>query len=168
MSFMENDLWGEDGWVRSLGIASPLTPEVRRHELGVRRTMLTAHQIGGFVTVGLMGATVYYGQMALDNPRIRTYRGRHQTFVTLTIFSYGATGALAILSPPPLIRREETSTTTIHKTLAWIHFLGMVVTPIIGASLHHSFNYDQLARFHQISAYVTFATLTASLIVVTF
>lgn len=168
ISFVENGLWGEDGLVRSIGLASPLTPEVRRHELSVRRTMLTMHQIGGLLTLGLMGTAVYYGQQSLNNPRIRTYRRDHQTFVTATIFSYGATGALAILSPPPLIRRNETSTTTIHKTLAWIHFAGMVVTPILGASLRRSFSYDQLARFHQVSAYVTLATFAASFIVVTF
>ncbi len=168
MSFMERGLWGEGGLVRSIGIASPLTPEVRKHELAVRRTMLTAHQIGGFVTLGLMGSAVYYGQKALDNPGIRSYRNTHQTLVTATIASYGVTGLLAILSPPPLIRRDEFSTTTLHKTLAWVHFAGMILTPILGASLHHSMNYDQQARFHQISAYVTTATLATSLIVITF
>ena len=168
MSFVERSVWGETGLVREIGIASPLTPEVRKHELAVRRTMLTMHQIGGFVTLGLMGTAVYYGQMTLNNPQTRTYRSRHQTFVTATIFSYAATGLLAALSPPPLIRRDETSTTTIHKTLAWIHFAGMILTPIIGSTLHHSMSYDQQARFHQVSAYITTATLAASLIVITF
>ena len=130
--------------------------------------MLTIHQIGGFVTLGLMGTAVYYGQMTLDNPRIRAYRGNHQTFVTATIASYAATGLLAALSPPPLIRRDETSTTSIHKTLAWVHFAGMILTPILGASLRRSFSYTQLAHFHQVSAYVTTATLAAALIVITF
>ena len=169
MSWLERDLWGENGLVRSIAIASPLTPEVRKGELQVRRTMLTMHQIGGFLTVGLIGTTLYYGQMSLSNPQIRSYRSSHQTFVTLSIFSYGATGALAILSPPPLIRRDdETSTTTIHKMLAWVHFAGMVVTPILGASLKRSFQYDKLARYHQISGYITGGTLLASLIIVTF
>ena len=75
---------------------------------------------------------------------------------------------LAVLSPPPLIRRDETSTTTIHKTLAWVHVAGMILTPIIGSSLRHSLNFSQMARYHQISAYVTTATLAASLIIVTF
>ena len=168
LSFVERGVWGEDGLVRSLGIASPLTPAVRMHELSVRRTMLTMHQIGGFLTLGLMATTVYYGQQTLDHPSIRSYRRSHSNFVTLTIFSYGATGILAALSPPPLIRRDETSTTTIHKTLAWVHFLGMVVTPILGSSLHRSFSYDRLARFHQASAYITLAAMTASFIVITF
>ena len=168
MSFVERSLWGEDGILRSTGIASPLTPEVRKSELSLRRTMLTMHQIGGFVTVGLMATTLYYGQMSLTNPAIRSYRRSHQTSVTFTIISYGATGALAALSPPPFIRRDEVSTTTIHKTLAWVHFVGMIATPILGASLKRSFQYDKLARFHQIAGYVTGGTLLASLLIVTF
>jgi hypothetical protein len=171
MSFVEKGLWGERGLLRGIGIASPLTPGVRKSELSLRRTMLSMHQIGGFVTLGLMGTAVYYGQKSLDNvnsPNYRSYRNNHQTFVALTIGSYSLTGLLAILAPPPLIRRDEFSTTTLHKTLAWVHFVGMVVTPIIGASLHSRLNDDQRARFHQYSAYITTAALATSLIVITF
>jgi hypothetical protein len=168
MSFVEKGLWGEHGLVRSVGLASPLTPEVRMHELSVRRTMLTAHQIGGLITLGLMGTAVYFGQQTLDHPHTRSFRRDHQTFVTATILSYGVTGLLAALSPPPLIRRNETSTITIHKTLAWVHFAGMILTPILGASLHRNFSHDQLARFHHVSAYLTFGALLASFIVITF
>jgi hypothetical protein len=172
MSWMERSLWGEKGILRGIGLASPLTPEVRKSELSLRRTMLVMHQIGGFVTLGLMGATVYYGQRTLDNyynyGQFRSLRRTHQTFVTWTIVSYSATALLAVLSPPPLIRRDEVSTTTIHKLLAWVHFAGMIATPIIGASLRHSSNELQLARYHQIAGYVTLGTLAASLIVITF
>jgi hypothetical protein len=49
-----------------------------------------------------------------------------------------------------------------------VHVAGMILTPILGASLRHSMNYDQLARFHQISAYATTATFAAAMITVTF
>jgi hypothetical protein len=168
LSLMERSLWGESGVLRTTGIAGPLTPESRKNELAVRRGMLTVHQIGGLVTLGLMGTTVYFGQMALDHPQTRSYRNTHGNFVSATIISYSLTGALAILSPPPLIRRDEVSTTSIHKTLAWVHVAGMILTPILGASLRHSMNDDQLARFHQISGYVTTATFAAAMVVITF
>jgi len=177
MSLMERGLWGESGLLRGLGVASPLTPEVRKHELAIRRTMLTMHQIGGFLTLGSMLATDYFGQRSLSSPsagqRDDPYRSRHQTFLTATLILYSATGLLAILSPPPLIRRDETSTTTIHKTLAWIHVAGMIVTPIIGSTILKRGpvgRYADLnqARFHQISAYTTTAVFAASLVVVTF
>jgi hypothetical protein len=172
VSFMERGLWGENGFFRSIGIAGPLTPESRKSELAARRTMLTMHQIGGFVTLGLMGASLYYGQRALDYSD-RTEMNKHQQFVTYTIISYGLTGMLAVISPPPLIRRNETSTTTIHKTLAWLHFAGMVLTPIVGSMVRKRsgrLSYTDLstARFHQVSAYATAGVFAASLIVITF
>jgi hypothetical protein len=168
MSFMERGLWGEDGLMRSIGIASPLTPDVRKHELAVRRTMLTAHQIGGFVTLGLMLATDYYGQQYLNHGQ-RDMLDMHKTFLTATIISYSLTGALAILSPPPMIRRGETSTTSIHKTLAWIHFAGMVLTPILGMMIsRRGASYYEQAHFHQVSAYVTTSVFAASMIVILF
>jgi len=172
MSFMERGLWGESGFFRWTGIAGPLGPEERKGELSARRTMLTMHQIGGFVTLGLLGATLYYGQRYL-NYSDRTDRDRHLQFVTYAIISYSLTGLLAVLSPPPLIRRSETSTTTIHKTLAWIHAAGMILTPIVGGMIRKRsgrFSYDDLAtaHFHQVSAYVTTGVFAASLIVITF
>lgn len=65
-------------------------------------------------------------------------------------------------------REDEVSTTTIHKVLAWVHFTGMVVTPILGASLHRNFSGEQITRFHQISGYFTVAALATSLVIVTF
>ncbi len=166
MSLMERGLWGESGLLRAVGIASPLTPDVRKGELTLRRTMLSVHQIGGFVTLGLMGTTVYYGQQVLNGRY--DLLPRHKTFVAATIVSYSLTALMAVLSPPPLIRRDEVSTTTIHKTLAWVHFAGMIATPIIGRLIHNSTDYYRTAHFHQASAYITTAALAASLIVITF
>ncbi len=175
VSFMERSLWGEHGILREAGIASPLTAESRRSELGIRRSMLTAHQLSGFVTFGLMAASCYYGQRVIDGHHFESEK--HSTIVKYAVGSYALTAALSVFSPPPLIRREENSTTTLHKTLAWIHFSGMVLTPIIGYSvwrIHGSptgpvlQQNNSLARFHQVSAYVTTATLGAALVVMTF
>lgn len=174
MSFMEKTMWGEHGVLRGLGIASPLTPEVRKSELTLRRTMLTAHQIGGFVTLGLMGTTAYFGQRTLDGHV--TLSDKHSLFARLTIISYSVTALLAVLSPPPYIRRDEWSTTTTHKTLAWLHAAGMILTPIVGGMVWHFQRYpvrtmiqnDSAARFHQIAAYITTAILAAAMAVMTF
>ena len=130
--------------------------------------MLSLHQIGGFVTLGLMGTTVYFGQRYLNDGRLSD-RNTHTAFVAATLISYGTTAMLSVLSPPPLIRRDEVSTTSIHKTLAWIHFAGMVVTPLLGKAVARSgSSYYDKARVHQISAYITTAVFAASMIVVTF
>jgi hypothetical protein len=167
ISFMERGLWGENGFLRKIGIASPLSPETRKSEIALRRTMLTAHQVGGFLTLGLMLGSVYTGQQIIDGRE--QFRGAHQAFVVSTIASYSVTALLSVLSPPPLIRRNEISTTTIHKTLAWVHFAGMVVTPILASAINRrSSSYEDKARVHQISAYITTSTFALSMIVLFF
>ncbi len=168
LSVGETFLWGTDGFLRQIGITGQLSVPERRHELVVRRTMLTAHQIGGFLTLGSMIATAYYGQRVLDGHR--RDGDIHSTLAMATILSYSATGLLAILSPPPLIRRdEEESTITLHKTLAWIHFTGMVVTPFIAQYIggRRHLNISR-AHIHQVSGYITTAAFAAAMIVVTF
>lgn len=175
-SWMERTLWGESGIVRKMGIAGDLTPENRKHELTARRTMLTMHQIGGFVSWGLMVASCYTGQRVLDGDR--SIGDTHSTLVSATIGVYAATALLAILSPPPLIRRDEVSTTSIHKTLAWVHVAGMILTPIIGSMVGEHEGDRQTgrtrtlnmskARFHQAAAYTTTAVFTVSMVIMTF
>jgi hypothetical protein len=167
MSFAERGLWDEDGLTRRIGLVPALTPEERQNELKIRRTMLSVHQVGGFVTLGFMAAACYFGQRSIDDRNNRSLRGSHQTFETATIISYSATGLLSVLSPPPLIRRDEISTTTIHKTLAWVHFTGMVLTPILGSMIGRNSD-SQKAHIHQISGYITTAVFAASMIVITF
>ena len=67
LGFFERNLWSENGLFRSMGIAAPLTPESRKSELKLRRTMLVAHETSGFVTLGLMLTTVYYGQRVIND-----------------------------------------------------------------------------------------------------
>lgn len=174
ISFGERLFWGENGIFRGLGIASPLTQEVRRHELAVRRTMLTMHQIGGFLALASMIGTAWTGQRTLDLPRNRNLRNSHQKMILATVVTYSLTGMLAIVSPPPLIRRDEGGTTSIHKMLAWFHVAGMIITPILGSmvsqrgtKLGPNINIDR-AHFHQYAGYITTAIFAASMIVITF
>ena len=59
MSWMEKFLWGIHGIFRS----GELTPQKRKSELALRRTMLTWHQRLGITTWFLMSATVLAGQL---------------------------------------------------------------------------------------------------------
>ena len=179
LSPMESFLWGDGGIMRSTGWF-PLTSESRKSELGVRRTMLTAHQIGGFLTFGLFIPTLIIGQRNLANwnnasnghQLDRKLNNLHQMMGILTFSSYMATASLAIFAPPPLIRRGDWSTTTLHKTLAWVHFVGMIATPILGSlSAGKSLSLSaaqNLRTIHQITAYTTFAAFSASMIILTF
>lgn len=172
LSFIERSFWGEHGLFRSTGLA-PLTPESRKAELGLRRTMLTAHQIGGFVTLAAMLTTCYYGQRVIDGRR--DLGDTKSTLAGITVLSYSVTGLLALLSPPPMLRRDEQSTTNTHKLLAWAHVAGMILTPILANNIHERapgthkqiWNMDK-AHFHQVSGYITTALFTAAMLTVTF
>lgn len=169
ISFMEKFLWGENGLVRKIGVEPPLTVPVREREIKIRRSMLIAHQIGGFTTLALMLAAAYYGQRTIDANGNRSLGRIHSSLIGATIASYTATGLLAVLSPPPLIRGHEGGTTGIHKTLAWIHLIGMIVTPILANNIagRKFFNMDK-AHIHQISGYITTAVFATSMLVITF
>jgi hypothetical protein len=96
-------------------------------------------------------------------------RSKHFGFVDATIATYSLTAFLSLLSPPPMIRRDENSTVSIHRALAWVHFTGMLITPIIaGMAQKRGASYDSVLRFHQASAYITTAAFAASMIVMTF
>jgi hypothetical protein len=82
---------------------------------------------------------------------------------------YAYTALNQLLSPPPLIIRKAKggfSSIKIHRTLAYVHFTGMLVTTSLGIYMQ-SHGYD-LINEHQVSAYVTTAALSSAMIVMTF
>lgn len=162
ISFMEKFLWGKNGAFRKIGLAGNLNIENREKEIKLRRTLLTIHQTFGILTWFSMAATVAAGQLWLDgklhSPSL------HRTLKYPTIIGYSLTGLLSVITPPPIERRIEFSTISFHKTLAWLHFAGMVATPILGRLILSSSDYYKSARFHQIVAYSTFTVFSISLL----
>lgn len=173
MSWMEKFLWGVHGIFRS----GELTPQKRKSELALRRTMLTWHQRFGITTWFLMSATVLAGQLTLNGNR--KFRDWHSPLADATIIGYSATALLAILSPPPLIRRSgEYDTVFWHKLLAFVHAVGMIALPILANNIFSRSRFNGIrgperfnqarARAHQITAYVTYTAFTASIITIFF
>lgn len=166
MGFIKRGLWGEHGLMRTLKI-SPLTPEGRQKELRVRHTMLKVHQFMGIATVASMITTIYLGEQIKDGRY--EYIKQKDVAAVISVGCYATTGLLQLLSPPPLVIRKSTggwSSIRIHKTLAYIHLTGMLVTPVLGIYLHRQ-GYDTI-KYHQVSAYITTAALTSAMIVMTF
>jgi hypothetical protein len=85
----------------------------------------------------------------------------------VTIGTYFLTAAAALLAPPPLIIRKNWNNIKTHKLLAYLHFTGMILTPILAPHLAgHS--YGQQGQFHQVSAYITTALYASAIIVLKF
>jgi hypothetical protein len=159
---MESLLWSEHGFMRR-AFDFPLTPDAREKELKVRRSMLTLHQVGGYLTFASMVTTCVLGQMIINGDE--SLEDAKGAAAGATIAMYFATAALSIFTPPPLVRRDAWSTTSTHKLLGIFHFAGMVITPIIAPEMGDS---KQQRTFHQISGYATTALFGAALLTMTF
>ncbi|MCX7909102.1 MAG: hypothetical protein N2560_06260 [Ignavibacteria bacterium] len=164
MSFVEQFLWSKNGFLRKIGITSNLTPIQREKELGWRRNMLTVHQTLGLVSWSLMAGTVITGQLWLDGSMDSP--DWHRRFLYSTIATYSLAAIISVFTPPPLKREKEFSSITAHKLLAWVHFIGMIATPILGKAISSSSDYYKAARIHQKIGYVTFSTYTISMLTI--
>lgn len=167
MLFTQRAFWGAKGLLRATGIA-PLSADGRAKELKIRRGMLIAHQVGGFVTLagfvaqGILGAKLYNakGQDYVDT---KLWHERSATFINI---SYGTTLALALTAPPPVVgARKGFSSIKLHKYLAILHLTGMVATNILAHKIDQN---PDLKPYHRAVAYTTFGAYAASILSLTF
>ena len=157
---IESVLWSEHGLARKT-FGLDLNPQERDKELRVRHAMLQVHQVGGFVTMAGLIATVTLGQMAYNGYEVG---GVHGAVAIATVASYFTTAGLSLLAPPPAIRRDEWSTVSTHKLLGAVHFTGMMITPILGSFVE---DHRAIRPYHLGAAYATTAAYAGALLVVT-
>jgi len=96
-----------------------------------RSHMLKTHQRLGLITIAPFAATLISSAVAGGRQTSSTDRDLHAALGTATVGLYFTTAYFAIRAP------KIPGTTTrgpirLHKTLAWIHGPGMVLTPILG------------------------------------
>ncbi len=167
MIFTQRIFWGPKGLLRTMNLA-PLTPEGRAKELKVRRTMLIAHQIGGFVTLagfvaqGILGGKLYNakGQEYVD---LKRWHERTAGIINVT---YGTTLALSLTTPPPIVgARRGFTTIKLHKYLAVLHLTGMIATNVLAGMIDQ---HPDLKPIHRAAAYTTFGAYAVSIAALTF
>jgi hypothetical protein len=167
MIFTQRAFWGPKGLLRTTHIA-PLTPESRGKELKIRRTMLVAHQIGGFVTLagfvaqGILGGKLYSakGQEYVD---LKRWHERTAGIINVT---YGTTLALSLTAPPPIVgARRGFTTIKLHKYLAVLHLTGMIATNVLAGMIDQ---HPDLKPIHRAAAYTTFGAYAVSIAALTF
>ena len=159
MVFTQSILWGEKGIFRKTGI-SRLNKEQRTKELKIRKLMLKSHQIIGYLTLAGMIAQGILGGKLYNNWERDLYN-THKTVGHIVTSSYFTGAGLSLFAPPPLVNRKVEGFNSIkaHKILATIHFSGMVATNYFSKK-----NTD----FHKYSAYTTFASYFAAVVVFKF
>jgi len=158
MVFTQSLLWGKNGLFRKTGIY-PLNIENREKELKIRKTMLTAHQVLGYVTLasmiaqGIIGGKLYNGQDNLYDT--------HKTMGNIVNVGYFTGAGLSLFAPPPLINKKVKGFNSIkaHKILATIHFSSMVAT---------NYYKDKNKDNHKAAAYTAFASYATAVLVIKF
>ena len=158
MVFTQSLLWGKNGLFRKTGIY-PLNIENREKELKIRKTMLTAHQVLGYVTLasmiaqGIIGGKLYNGQDNLYDT--------HKTMGNIVNVGYFTGAGLSLFAPPPLINKKVKGFNSIkaHKILAAIHFSSMVAT---------NYYKDKNKKNHKAAAYTAFASYATAVLVIKF
>ena len=159
MIFTQSVLWGKKGLFRKTGI-SALKKEQRIKELKVRKVMLKTHQYIGYFTLAGMIAQGFLGGKLYNNWERNLYN-THKTVGRIVTASYFTGAGLSLFAPPPLVNKKIEGFNSIraHKILATIHFSGMIATNAFSKK-----NTD----FHKYSAYTTFASYFAAVVVFKF
>ena len=159
MIFTQSVLWGKKGLFRKTGI-SALNKEQRIKELKVRKVMLKTHQYIGYFTLAGMIAQGFLGGKLYNNWERNLYN-THKTVGRIVTASYFTGAGLSLFAPPPLVNKKIEGFNSIraHKILATIHFSGMIATNAFSKK-----NTD----FHKYSAYTTFASYFAAVVVFKF
>ncbi len=163
MLFTQSLLWGQNGLIRK-NKAFQLSPDERVSEMKIRRKMLQYHQIAGITTLvamlgeGIIGMQLYNGD--------RNIRDLHEGVAAAVNIGYITTACLSFFAPPKMIdERKGYSSIKVHKALAFIHIAGMLATNILASQVH---DHPELKPYHRDAAMVTFAALTASMVVIKF
>jgi len=124
-----------------------------------RAHMLKMHQRFGLITLAPMIATIAASGLASGRNSTATGRDIHGGLGAVTADLYFMTAYYAIRAPrvPGTATRGQIR---LHKTLAWIHGPGMILTPILGAMAYSQENNGEkvhgIAKAHSAVATVTY------------
>jgi len=108
--------------------------------LDKRTHMLKIHQRLGLITTIPLVATVITGSLAGGKETSSSGRDMHAALGSVTAGLYITTAYFSIFAPK-VPGTSARGPIRLHKTLAWIHGPGMILTPILGAMA-----YEQRSR----------------------
>ena len=135
--------------------------------LDKRSRMLKTHQRLGLITLVPMLATVLTAGGAKNHAgSSASARDVHGALGILTAGLYVATASYAIRAPS-LPGTETRGPIRLHKALAWVHGVGMILTPILGAMARSQLDRGEkvhgIASAHSAVAGVTIAAYAAAI-----
>jgi Carboxypeptidase regulatory-like domain len=135
--------------------------------LDKRAHMLKIHQRLGLITIAPLLATIITSPGAAGKHSSATGRDLHGVLGLVTTDMYFTTAYFAIRAPK-VPGTETRGPIRLHKTLAWIHGPGMILTPILGAMAYEQLNRGEkihgIAKAHSAVAAVTYSAFGAAVL----
>lgn len=160
MMLTQRILWGEKGLMRNFKTFE-LSEAGRDREMEIRSKMLFAHEYLGYATLAAMAGECVVGIMLYNGKNVSDL---HEGLAGFTNTCYFSTAALALFTPPRMKDRPAGwSSAKLHKTLAVMHFAGMIATNILGGMSEHN---HTMAKYHRAAAIATFASYFAATVVI--
>jgi len=138
----------------------------------LRRSLLTVHQIAGFVTLASLTATVAIGHLNYHDRYVAgdfsdRYQGAHRGLAIVTTGLFGATGLVALAAPNPYPKKLRFDTALVHKLAMLMATAGMATQVILGAvTASRDGRLDQpgLALGHVVVGYATWAFMATGVV----
>jgi hypothetical protein len=159
--------------LEDLGITpSQAKGSAREQALLDKRThMLKIHQRLGLITIAPLGATLITSALAGGRETSRASRDTHAALGATTVGLFFTTAYFAIRAPK-FPGAKTRGPIRVHKTLAWIHGPGMILTPILGeiafAQKSRGERVHGIASLHGPVAIVTAGAFGAAVLSVSF
>jgi hypothetical protein len=134
--------------------------------LDKRTRMLKIHQRLGLITIIPFVATLATAGGAKEHEGGSSQRNLHAALGLVTAAMYIATASYAIRAPKIEGMRTR-GQIRWHKALAWVHGVGMVLTPILGAMARNQLDNGEkvhgIAKAHSTVAAITVAAYAAAI-----
>jgi hypothetical protein len=144
--------------------------------LRLRRRMLQLHQLGGYLTLGTLSASVVLGQLNYMDKyggggATGRYSGLHSGTAYAAAAIFALTAGLAVFAPSPIDKPLRLDTVTLHKIAMATATAGMVAEIVLGivtSSRGGRLSQRDFALAHQIIGYTTLVATAAGFTVLTF
>jgi len=138
----------------------------------LRRSLLTAHQIGGFVTLASLAATVIVGHLNYHDRYVSgdfsdRYQIAHRGLAIATTGLFTGTGLLALTAPNPYPKQLRLDTALVHKLAMLMATAGMATQVVLGAvvaSRDGRLDQPGLALGHVVVGYATWAFMATGVV----
>jgi hypothetical protein len=133
--------------------------------------MLKMHQRFGLITLAPLIATIATSSLAGGRHSTATGRDVHAGLGSFTVDMYSMAAYFAIRAPK-IPGTTVRGPIRLHKTLAWVHGSGMILTPILGAMALSQEDAGEkvhgIAKVHSAVATVTYTAFGLAIASVSF